>query len=113
MTAGTKPTAKVLEILVDGNIQGAVHLVINGTIKIRKLSINKIKDKLEIKNMLDPEMDYQCFGYDLYVQTLEKSIQTSFPIQKVQVKEKNLGMLERLYTENALRNEPNNRSYST
>ena len=104
--------ATELEITIDGASKGLVHLIINGQIKIRKLSIDKIKDQLQIKNMLDPEADYIHFGYEKYIQILEKSIQTSFPGQEVQVKEKNLGGLGRLYEKNALRNEHNHKSYS-
>ena len=104
--------AKVLEITIDGVPKGLVHLIINGNIKIRKLRIDKIKDQLKIKNMLDPLMDYIHFGYEQYIQTLEKSIQTSFPSQEIQVREKNLGNLENLYKKNALKNEQNHKSYS-
>ena len=104
--------AKVLEITIDGASKGLVHLIMNGNIKIRKLNIDKIEDKLKIKNMLDPNMDYIHFGYAQYIQTLENSIQTSFPDQKVQVKERDLGSLGKLYAKNALRNEPNHKSYS-
>ncbi len=105
--------AKVLEIKIDGASKGLVHLIMNGNIKIRKLNIDKIKDQLKVRSMLNPETDYIHFGYDLYIQTLENSIQTSFPDQKVQVKERDLGSLEKLYAKNALRNEPNHISYST
>ena len=104
--------AKVLEITIDGTLKGLVHLIINGNLKIRRLKIDKIKDRLKIKNMLDPETDYIHFGYEQYIQILEKSIQASFPDQTVQVTEKNLGGLERLYKKNALRNEQNHASYS-
>jgi len=104
--------AKVLEITIDGTLKGLVHLIINGNLKIRRLKIDKIKNRLKIKNMLDPEADYIHFGYKKYIQILEKSIQASFPDQTVQVTEKNLGGLERLYKKNALKNEQNHTSYS-
>ena len=107
--------AKVLEITIDGASKGLVHLVLNGNIRIRKLRIDKIKDKLQIRSMLNLETDYIHFGYDLYIQTLEKSIQTSFPGQEVQVKEKNLeslGRIGELYLKHALRNEQDHISYS-
>ena len=104
--------AKVLEITIDGASKGLVHLVINGNIRIRKLKIDKIKDQIKTKSMLNLGTDYIHFGYALYIQTLEKSIQTSFSGQKVKVTEKNLGSLGELYKKNALRNEKNHKSYS-
>jgi len=107
--------AKMLEITIDGASKGLVHLVLNGNIRIRKLKIDKIKNQIKTKSMLNLGRDYIHFGYDLYIQTLEKSIQTSFPGQKVQVKEKNLenlGNLGTLYLKNALRNEEDHASYS-
>jgi len=92
--------AKVLEVLVGGVNQVNIHLDVNGEIRISKI---KPKGKLwnQIKNntaMLNQEVTYN-FSYELYKDTLKKSIIKSFPEYKeIVVREKQLDpKRERLY----------------
>ena len=90
---------RILELMIDGAARGKIHLNSNGRLKITRLSLDKeILDKIKIKNMLNPEQDYKMFGYELYIQILEKGIRKSFPNYDVKIREVLIdSKYERLY----------------
>ncbi len=90
---------KILELIIDGTPKGKIHLNSNGRLKITRLTIDKeILEKIKIKNMLNPSMDYGVFGYMLYIQILRKGLEKSFPDYSVELVEVKIDpKYERLY----------------
>jgi len=103
------PIPKILEILVDGTVQGSLHLNVNGKIKIIKIKLDKIENKLTRKNLLHANTDYSSLGYEGYKTILEKGLQSDLYNNKVEVKEKQLpDKLVKLYEKFLIKKEKSN-----
>lgn len=80
---------KLLEVKLDGNRVGTIHLSLDGTLKVAKVKLDKIAGRISRDALFNTKADYG-FTYRDYINTVKNCIRSDFPASRVAVNEKRI-----------------------